>query len=244
MAPYKHGTACDRPAAWLAEYRMREWTMDLEAHRKRLEQTASVDPSNEINPYIAISREAGAGGGTVARRVGEILGWDVLHRELLDTIADRHNLQRDMLEMIDEKTSNWLVELFGKWLDPSLVTQTEYLAHLGQTILLAAQHASTVFVGRGAQYFLPASRGITVYLVAPLPVRIRHICEYHGWSEAESERYIRETEEGRRHLIERCLHKRMGDPHSYDLVINREHVTVEQAAELIIELFRRRFPED
>ncbi|MGZ3333747.1 MAG: cytidylate kinase family protein, partial [Isosphaeraceae bacterium] len=38
---------------------------------------------------ICISRETGAGGGTIARLVGQRLGWKVYDRELLEAIAHR-----------------------------------------------------------------------------------------------------------------------------------------------------------
>jgi cytidylate kinase len=195
----------------------------------------------DIHPYMAISRETGAGGVAIARRVGELLGWDVLHRELLDHMAEKYNLPRNVLRIIDEKTSNWMIEVFGKWLNPRLVTQTEYIVHLGQIVLLAAQHASNVFVGRGAQFFLPSEKGVSVYLVAPMAERIRHIREIRACSESEAKRYIRETDKGRRHLIKNYFNKEMGDPHLYDLVVNRAYTSVDEAAELISRRCRSRF---
>ena len=147
MAIFKSGSASDTSASRMAEQRVREWTLNLEAQRRRYEKQSASELSVDIHPYVAISREAGAGGEAVARRIGEILGWDVLHRELLDHMAEKYHLRRDMLGMIDETTSNWIIEVFGKWLDPRIVTQSEYIVHLGQLVLLAAQHDSTVFVG-------------------------------------------------------------------------------------------------
>ena len=190
------------------------------------------------SPFLA---KPGQGGGAVARRIGEILGWDVLHRELLDHMAEKYNLRRDMLGMIDETTSNWIIEVFGKWLDPRIVTQSEYIVHLGQLVLLAAQHDSTVFVGRGAQFFLPRERGIAVYLVAPLAMRIQNIREEHDCSDAEARRYIRDTDKGRHDLIKSYFNHNMGDPHLYDLVINRARLSVEDTAELIAQQCRKRF---
>ena len=241
MAIIKPGTTSDSSASRIAEQRVREWTINLEAQRRRFEQVTSSELPVDIHPYIAISREAGAGGATVARRVGELLGWDVLHRELLDHMAEKYNLPRSMLGLIDEKTSNWIVEVFGKWLDPRLVTQTEYIVHLGQIVLLAAQHTNTIFVGRGAQFFLPSERGLSVYLVAPLAERIRSIRSIRNCTEAEARSYIRERDGGRRDLVKNHFNKEIGDPHLYDLVINRAHTSLDDAAELIAAQCRTRF---
>ncbi len=177
----------------------------------------------------------------MARRVGELLGWDVFHRELLDAMAERFNLPRRTLSELDEAASNWMLELFGKWLDPRVVTQTEYIVHLGRTVLLAAQHACSVFVGRGAQFFLPPAHGLSIFLVAPLPQRIQHICSVRECSAAEARRYIRETDKGRRDLVRKHFNKEIGDPHLYDLVINRAQTSIDDAAELIAQQCRSRF---
>ena len=243
MAIFKTGSLSDTSASHVAEQRMREWTIHLDAQRRRAEQVSSSGIGVEIQPYVAISREAGAGGATIAHRVGELLGWEVLHREILDHMAEKYKLRRDMLGMIDEKTSNWIIEIFGKWLDPKLVTQSEYIVHLGQIVLLAAQHASTVFVGRGAQFFLPSDRGFSVYIVAPIPERIRSLRKVRDCSEAEAKRYIRETDKGRQDLIKTHFNKEIRDPHLYDLVINRAHTSIDEAAELIAGQCSNRFSE-
>ena len=240
MALIRPSSPGDTSSTRIAEQRVREWTLHLEAERQRIEQSAAELPE-QFPPYVAISREEGSGGVTLAQRVGELLKWDVLHRELLDRMAEKYKLPRDMLAFVDEKTSNWIVEIFGKWLDPRLVTHSEYIVHLGQIVLLAARHASKVFVGRGAQFFLPAERGLSVYLVAPLAMRVEHIRHVLNYSDAEARRHIRDTDKGRRDLIKSAFSHDMGDPHLYDLVINRSHTSLEEAAEMIVNHCRRRF---
>jgi cytidylate kinase len=107
---------------------------------------------------------------------------------------------------------------------------------------MAARHASTVFVGRGAQFLLPADRGLAVFLVAPLEMRIDRIRELRNCSAADAREYIRETDKGRSDLVKNYFNHDIGDAHLYDLVINRAHIGIEEAAELIVDQCRRRFP--
>jgi cytidylate kinase len=229
--------------ALMAEQRMRQWTLGIEVQERLQEEASEHELPQPIHPYITISREAGAGGGAIARRVCEALGWDLLHREILDEMASRFKLPRDMLDYLDETTSNWLLECLGKWINQRVVTQSEYIVHLSKMVLMAAQHASTVFVGRGARFILPADRGLAIYLVAPLEMRVEHVCRFRECPAAEARKYIKDTDEGRRDFIRTYFNRDMGDPHQYDLVINRASVSEETAAELIIDQFRRRFPE-
>jgi hypothetical protein len=53
---------------------------------------------------------------------------------------------------------------------------------------MAAQHANAVFVGRGAQYLLPAEKGLTVYIVAPLKMRIGYVCDTRKCTTSEAAR--------------------------------------------------------
>jgi cytidylate kinase len=241
MALIHPRTPHDTSSSRLAEHRVHEWTLHLDAERRRhKEESTRVSPGH-IHPFIAISREAGAGGSAVAQRVGELLHWEVLNREILDDMADKYKLPRAMVGVVDQSTSNWIIEVFGKWLDPRLVTRSEYIVHLGQLVLLAAQHSSKVFVGRGAQFFLPVERGMSVFLVAPLAMRIQRIREVHDCTEAEARRYVRDTDRIRRDLIKCHFNRDVGDAHLYDLVINRTHVSVDAAADLVVQECRRRF---
>lgn len=241
MTIIKSSTAADTSAARIAEQRARQWAINLEAQRQRLDRATTSELQVDTHPYVAISREAGAGGAAIARRVGELLGWDVLDRELLDLMAEKYNLPRNMLGNIDENTSNWIIEVFGKWLDPRLITQTEYIVHLGHVVLLAAQHTNTVFVGRGAQFFLPPEKGLSVFLVAPMAQRINYVREIRGCSKVDARRYIQETDKGRSDFVKSHFNQQIGNPHLYDLVINRAHTSMEDAAELIAQQCRSRF---
>ena len=83
--------------------------------------------------------------------------------------------------------------------------------------------------------------GVAVYLVAPLEMRIEHVRRFRDCSASEARKYVKETDDGRRDFIRTYFNRDMGDPHQYDLVINRARVDEEAAAELIISQFRRRF---
>ena len=138
---------------------MRSWALGLEV-KDRLEHAAAVKQlPKEIHTYISISREAGAGGGEIANRLGQKLGWQVLDKELLDYMAEHYKMPRDLLDFVDESTSNWFHEVFGNWLDSHLVTQSEYVSRLGRIVLIAARHEHAVFVGRGCAIRAAAQSG-------------------------------------------------------------------------------------
>ena len=230
-----------KSSAQTAEQQMRQWSLGLEI-RERVEQDRAVAQlPDQIHPYVAISREAGAGGSAVAQRVGEELGWEVVDKELLGQMAERFKLPHDMLEFVDEKTSNWVLEVFGKWINDRVVTQSEYVVHLGQMILLAAQHASTVFVGRGAQFLLPRDRGLAIRIIAPVEHRITRTMNQRQIDRTKATKYIKEADEGRREFVRNYFHHDVADQHIFDLVVNLDQFKLDDAVEMIVDRCQKRF---
>src|SRR4051794_10989239 len=64
---------------------------------------------------VCISREAGAGGGTIARMVGRRLDWKVYDHELIEAIAGRMELSADEVRVFDELApsvvQDWILPL-------------------------------------------------------------------------------------------------------------------------------------
>jgi len=224
-----------------AERQMRTWALRLESLQRLEEQRAAAQPQQFIHPYIAISREAGADAGEIAKTVAARLEWKILDRELLDYMAEQNHWSRIALEYVDERTASWFHDTFGKWLDEKIVSQAEYVHRLGQVVLVAAHHESTVFVGRGAQFILPREAGLAVRVIGPKKQRIECIVGRRQCNQQEAEKFIDETDKGRADFVRRYFHHDVADPQLYDLVVNLEHTSRDAAAELILGDCRLRF---
>jgi cytidylate kinase len=217
---------------------MRMWALRMESQRRLEEQAAARSPKQLIHPYVAISREAGADAGEIAKLIASKCGWKILDREILDYMVEHYSWSHVALDYVDERTVSWFHETFGKWLDKQLVSQAEFVHRLGKIVLLAAQHESTVFVGRGAQFILPREVGLAVRVIAPKKQRVKCIMERRGCSRHDAEKYIDETDKGRADFVRRYFHHDVADPHLYDLVINLEHISHNAAVDLILSDFR------
>jgi len=231
----------EHSVAQLAERRMRQWAIGLEVQQRLQREAAAKSWSESVHPYLTISRNTGAGAGELAHRVGKILGWEVLDRELLDYMAKQYHVPKKIVELVDETTTSWLLDTFGKWLDRQLVTESEYLTHLGQLVLLAAQSQSAIFVGRGAHFFLPRERGLVIQLLAPLDQRLQRVMQRDGVDQEQARHYLEQTDRARRAFIREYFHCDVTDPHLYDLVLNLEYFSLEEAGELIVSQCERRF---
>jgi cytidylate kinase len=203
-----------------AERQMQAWALNQE----RQDRDSLHEVESRLTPqslkFVTISREAGAGGGEIGRRIGERLGWEVFSRNLLDRIADRFHLSRTMLDLVDETHPSWVYDVLGSWVDHKLVPHEKYVACLSQVVLAAARRGCGVFVGRGVQFLLPRKELLAVRVVASSQFRIRQIMENRGMSVGDARRYMVDLDKGRREFVERFFHRDIADPHQYDLVIN------------------------
>ena len=91
---------------------------------------------------ITITREYGAGGGEVARKLAEALGWELLDRELLHRAAEIEHVPDAELERLDEKVFT-MGDRFR--LHPP---HQKYLHGLKTAAETAAERGNVVLVGR------------------------------------------------------------------------------------------------
>ena len=221
-----------------AERQMRAWSLAREIAEGSI-VTRRVDrPHGQFGNFIAISREAGAGGGAIGEAVGRRLGWEVLDRGLLDRVAEQSHLTRSMLELVDETQSNWAYDTFGAWFDRRIVPHEKYLVHAARALLAAARRGNVVLIGRGGQFLLPRGQGLAVRIIASEKYRVGRAMEQYGLSEAQARQFIATVDRGRKEFVAQFFHHDVADPHLYDLVINVDFLGTDAAAEQIVAAWR------
>jgi cytidylate kinase len=219
-----------------AEKQMQAWERNREAAERSV---GAHRPERKLGRFVAISREAGAGGSLIAKLVGQRLGWEVMDKNLLDQVAQRYQLSRQMLEMVDETTDNWAYDILGTWLDRKTITREKYVVRLARVVVAAARKGNVVFVGRGTQFLLPRAHGLAVRLVASQPFRIRQVMVRENLDSAGAKRFVEETDRGRREFALRFFRHEIADPCVYDLVLNTERLGAETTADMIVAAYQR-----
>lgn len=183
---------------------------------------------------ICISREAGAGGGTIARMVGKRLGWKVYDEELVEAIAHRMEVSLDEVRALDELApsvvQDWLLPLREEYYAP----QEAYLDHLAKLIEAIGRAGESILVGRGANYMLPRESTLTVRVIAPLKVRAIRLAERMGVSVRTARRAARDLDRRRLHFDRTMYRASSNDPHNFDLVLDSDSLGLEVAAEILV----------
>ena len=178
----------------------------------------------QLGPCLFVSRETGAGGGEIARRVAECLGWHLLDKEILDQLSSQYGTSRAMLDVVDEKKVDWLADILNGWIEGNGFSQLAYVHRLHRLFVAAAKQRSLVIVGRGARFMLPRGSGFSVRIIAPLHERINRIVARRGVSPQEARAYIERMDKQRGDFLERYFHHDVTNPHVHDLVINTEQL--------------------
>jgi cytidylate kinase len=62
-----------------------------------------------------------------------------------------------------------------------------------------------------------------------------------GVDQEQVRHYLEQTDRARRALIREYCHCEVTDPHLYDLVLNLDHLSLDEASELIVSQCERRF---
>ena len=144
----------DTRIAAFAERQMRTWGQLQETAARAANRQEPGRSTAQGVCYVAISREAGAGGATVARLVGERLGWEVYDTNLLDQVAQRYKESRLMLDLVDETESNWVYDVLGTWMDRQIIPHEKYVVQVSRLIqILARSRQRRVRRPRGAVPF-------------------------------------------------------------------------------------------
>jgi cytidylate kinase len=229
MMPYS--SSAERVTGALARAQQ-HWQQRREAARRGTTEVAS-------GLTIALSRESGTSGSSVAHELGARLGWPVYHHELLERIAQEMGLRVSLLETIDEKRQSWLRESLEAFSSVPSVSESAYVSHVIETILSLGAHGECIIVGRGAAQILPAQTTLRVRLVAPLEDRITAVSHRHGISRQEAARRIETTDRERNRFIKAHFLKDPSDPGQYDLLLNSWRWSTSEAVDLIVEALRR-----
>ncbi|GIV57529.1 MAG: cytidylate kinase-like family protein [Bacteroidetes bacterium] len=188
-------------------------------------------------PVITISREFGAQGAALARRLGERTGFTVWDQELVHAIAEEAGADARLLASLDEHVREAIEDAINAALLGASVTNVQYLRALMRVVQAIAHHGSSIIVGRGANYILRERDRVSIRVVAPLDVRVRRYAEAQGLREKEARRYVLERDEERAAFVRHYFHRDVAHAADYDLVLNAGTYDLDAMADLALRAY-------
>ena len=207
----------------LIEDQMRRW---------QLMQTEK-EVARDVLPIITISRQPGRGGRIVAQKLAALLNVEVFHQEVLHAMAKRAEVSEQMLATMDERGLSILEDWISSLVYDRHMWPDEYLKHLMNVIGTIGKHGRAVVVGRGANFILPPEQRLRVRITAPRRFRIQNVAREFNLAKSEAKRRVIQTESDRKAFIRKYFNSDIEDPDNYDLVINTETLSLDDASKVI-----------
>lgn len=201
----------------------------------------AVLPAVPLTPAaltIAISREAGSRGGTIARRAARKLNWQIYNQELLEYIAQEGAYRAGLIEGLPPASAAWAEGQLQRLLREQNLSQHASLIELSRLILALGAQGDVVLIGRGAGCILPAESTLNVRIMAPLADRIAYMEQWQRLTTAEAAELVRLRDRRRGEFISMHFHRQPGEIYQYDLLLNSSLLGEEACAELIAQAAR------
>jgi cytidylate kinase len=197
---------------------------------------------------VCVSHATGSGGEEIGKRVAERLGYLYVDEGIIaqaavrggidaGDVADeerRRSFARRVLELIAEGGA-------GAWVSGGVPLPTEespdsadIRALIRETVEQTAVRGNVVIVAHAASYAVePGPSTLRVLVTASPTTRAGRVRVAERIDDARAARTIKDSDAGRRDYLKRFYSVDRESPTDYDLVINTDVLTPEQAAELI-----------
>jgi cytidylate kinase len=198
---------------------------------------------------ITISRQYGAGGSEVARRVAAALEWRVVDNELIEQVAARAGLSPERVAQREERVPTFVERLArslaaatpevfpppdsaGAIIDmpeADLVKVTEVV------VAEIAAQGRVVLVGRAAPAVLARERdALHVKLVAPRAFRIQVAAARLGCAAAKAATILDDTDKMRSRYSREYYRRDWDDPVNFHMVLNTGVLGFDGATEVVV----------
>lgn len=199
-----------------------QWEMEKARREEQPPETLRT-----FQPIVTISRENGSRGAYFGDLLAQHLGYQYVHREIVDAIADSSGYRKRIIESLDERYRSRLILAVEGALTGQAVDHTDYVRHLCEVILSMARLGGVVLVGRGGSFILGPQNGFHIRFVCPKERRIENIVKYRGITKVEAARQVERSDRERREMVDKLFDADIDDPHNYDMVINSMYVDFE-----------------
>jgi len=180
---------------------------------------------------ITIEREYGCGGGAIAQKVADRLGWKLWDQLLTCEIARLANCAQSEVEFREERVDPLYYRLFKSVLRGSfegslnlhrlkLLDADSIQRITRQVTEKAAAAGSCVIVGRGSQHFLQDRQDtLRIFLYAPTREKVARL-RAEGIEESQAEDLVNTVDKERAAFIEKYFHMEWPNRSIYHAMMN------------------------
>jgi cytidylate kinase len=197
---------------------------------------------------VCISHATGAAGEEVGRLVAERLGFLYVDEEIVaraaamggvdpGDVADaerRKSLVHRMLEALAQDSGEAWALGGAPTQATAELSDADVRALIRETIAQTAAKGRVVIVSHAASHAVePGPQAVRILVTASPETRAARVSGTEGIARADAARAVRDSDRGRRDYLKRFYDVDEELPTHYDLVINTDVLTADQAAEVV-----------
>jgi cytidylate kinase len=187
---------------------------------------------------IALSREAGSRGTTIAQLAGEKLGWQVYTQEMLEYLAQAETARQEITETLTAGMAHWVEERMEQLHRKPPGDWSPALFEMARLILSLGAGGEVVLIGRGAGCILPRHSTLHVRVIAQDQDRVAYMAQWLRLTPEEAADQMRARDLRRADYLRSHFHRDASDVYQFDLLLNSTLLGVELSAELLVQAAR------
>jgi cytidylate kinase len=181
---------------------------------------------------ITISRGTFSGGMALAECLSQTLGYRSIDRDMLVRRAATRRVTEDNLRAALEQPPN----IPGRFNHARYI----YLALIQAALTAEVHDGCAVYHGLAGHLLLKGAPSLLrLRIIAPMEYRIRMAQERLNLSRGEAIAHIEATDRDHRKWTQFLYGVDWGEPSLYDLLVNLEHLSVEQACHVVTSMVER-----
>lgn len=214
---------------------------DFPKHGYRGELFPDHVPSSFPGNCLCISREYGARGGTIAKKIAKLLGWQIYGHEILQYMASNPSAKEELFEFAGVKIVDWVQLRWSQLVEEKSIARHEEIEDISRVILLLGCMGNTVFIGAGAGFLMPEANRLHARIVAPFEARASYISQYDRLTREVSKEKVRSSDERRIEFMHSHFNAVMQEPFCYDLILNSSSLGEECSIKTLTQATKNRF---
>ena len=194
---------------------------------------------------ITISRQFGAGGLSLGRKVADTLDYRFFDEEIIQLVAQKARVSPDWVRSIEKEAGGKLDKFLSTLIPRSVVDrilddqrgyidEEIYVDLLDKVVSKVAEADNSIILGRGGQYILKGRSGVFhVLLVADIDHRIGFVETKYQLTRSQATQTVNSEDKKRINLYRKFNKTDYDRPDHYHLTLNMSKISLEKAAELV-----------
>lgn len=198
-------------------------------------------------PFVTISRQAGAGGWTLAENLVKRLNerdkpehpWTTWDRELVEKAASDHHISRELIESLEDKGRSWFEDFLGGL--GGEMNDIAVYRRVAATIRALSGVGHVVIVGRGGMFITgKMEAGVHIRLIAPLQARIARMMVELEMNHEQASKWVHDTDKRRDAFYKRYWPEKTIGPEHFTMTLNTASIPDEAITECVLPLIPAR----